>query len=116
MDPNKLQVLKLGKKYTFEDAVNQLTSTVYGLNLRYKAQTESGESESVYLPEIILKYMMENQFLFDYVKAETYNWERRKLEMERIYLKKFNNYRPPDPCLGAVSGMLSEIVQVKSRE
>ena len=115
-DPATLEVLVLGKKYDFSDAMAQLNTTVYGLNLRYRAKTKDGEWESVYLPSIILETLLDNRFLLDYVKAEAYNWERRKLQLEQIYLKQFNNYRPPDPSLGAVTGILSEMVQLKSKD
>jgi len=71
----------------------------------YKAEG-SEDTPSQQLPANCLDNVLDNPFVFDLIKSETYDWERN----DRMYMM-----RPPqdnNPILGYLSGYLSEYVKL----
>lgn len=77
------KTIMVGHKYTKDDAIDQIEAVINSI-LSHTNKTEQDffnpeeeEAEKDYrdLPVLLLDQVLENPFLFDLMKSETFDWE-----------------------------------------
>ena len=101
----------IGKKYTKCDALEQLEYAIQRINGLFSDNENNRnrmnpEHEPNYLklPSICLEIVLDNPFIFDLIKSETFDWETN----DRIYTTNMKkSSESSDPALGILSGILN---------
>lgn len=73
------------------------------------------EDEPIYLklPSICLEIVLDNPFIFDLIKSETFDWETN----DRIYTTNMKKSRESsDPALGILSGILNYQILINQQQ